>query len=233
MVHGERHVRPVGVEAKPAAARPGIVARSALVDRLSAAEAPAVLSVVAPAGYGKSTLLAQWAERHRPRVGWVSVDEHDNDPAVLLTYLAAALDRIEPLGPAVFRGLGSPTAAVTVPTLLASAIEAMDQPVALVIDHLEQITGQQSLDAVAVLALRLPAESRIAIGSRDRLPLPTARLRAQGGIAEVGADNLAMDRSEAPSLLSGAGVTLADGDVDELLRRTKGWPVGLYLAHWR
>ena len=189
-----------------------------------------VLSVVAPAGYGKSTLLAQWAERHRPRVGWVSVDEHDNDPAVLLTYLAAALDRIEPLGPAVFRGLGSPTAAVTVPTLLASAIGAMDQPVALVIDHLEQITGQQSLDAVAHLALRLPAESRIAIGSRDRLPLPTARLRAQGGIAEVGADDLAMDRSEAPSLLSGAGVTLADGDVDELLRRTEGWPVGLYLG---
>ena len=57
------------------------------------------MSVVAPPGYGKTTLLAQWAERKAPRVGWVSADDHDNDPAVLLTYIAVALDRIEPIDP--------------------------------------------------------------------------------------------------------------------------------------
>ena len=62
-----------------------------------------MICVVAPAGYGKTTLLAQWAQRNPRRVVWISVDHHDNDPAVLLTYLAAALDRMEPIDPDVFR----------------------------------------------------------------------------------------------------------------------------------
>ena len=62
-----------------------------LVDRLVAASPPAVISVVAPAGYGKTTLLAQWAERQEPRVGWVSVDDRDNDPVVLLTSIAGVV----------------------------------------------------------------------------------------------------------------------------------------------
>ena len=87
----------------PPVARTGIVARTALIERLAATQAP-VISVVAPAGYGKTTLLAQWAERNSPRVAWVSADDRDNDPVVLLTYLAVALDRIERVDPAVFRG---------------------------------------------------------------------------------------------------------------------------------
>ena len=79
------------------ASRPGIVARAALVDRLNSVEAPEVISVVAPAGYGKTTLLAQWAESRQPRVAWVSADHRDNDPAVLLTYLASALARVSRL----------------------------------------------------------------------------------------------------------------------------------------
>ena len=66
-----------------------------------------VISVVAPAGYGKTTLLAQWAESWQQRVAWVSADHRDNDPAVLLTYLATALDRVEPLAPAVLRTLAN------------------------------------------------------------------------------------------------------------------------------
>ena len=101
------------------AGRPGIVARAALVDRLSSVETPGVISVVAPAGYGKTTLLAQWAESWQPRVAWVSADHRDNDPAVLLTYLATALDRIEPITPAVLRTLAFTGAAITVVPLLA------------------------------------------------------------------------------------------------------------------
>jgi LuxR family transcriptional regulator, maltose regulon positive regulatory protein len=215
---------------RPPPARRGIVQRTALLRWLVADRSAPVIAVVAPAGYGKSTLLAQWAEHHRPRAGWVSADDRDNDPVVLLTYIATALDRIEPIDPGVFRALASPRAAITVPPLLVSSIAAMDEPVALVIDHLEAVTRRECLDAVADLALGLPVGSQLALGSRDVLPLPAARLRAQGGLAEVGVDDLAMDRREAPGLLSGAGVDLAPEQVDDLVELTEGWPVGLYLA---
>ena len=106
------------------AGRPGIVARPALIDRLSSVETP-VISIVAPAGYGKTTLLAQWGEVWQPRVAWVSADHRDNDPAVLLTYLATAVDRIEPLTPAVLRTLAHPATPSPSSPLLASAIGSM------------------------------------------------------------------------------------------------------------
>ena len=96
--------------------RPGIVARTALVERLLAAPAGAVVCVVAPPGYGKTTLLAQWAQRKGHRVGWITVDSHDNDPAVLLTYLAVALDRIAPIDLEVFKVLASPATPARTPT---------------------------------------------------------------------------------------------------------------------
>ena len=212
------------------AGRPGIVARPALVDRLSSAETHGVISVVAPAGYGKTTLLAQWAEGWQPRVAWVSADHRDNDPAVLLTYLATALDRVEPLAPAVLRTLATSSSAITVVRLLASAIVSMSQPVALVLDDAEVITNPECIDAITELALSFAAESRFAIASRDTASLPAARLRAYGRIVEIGADDLAMSDREAAALLSGAGVDADAHDVSDLVQHTEGWPAGLYLA---
>ena len=101
--------------------------------------------MVAPAGYGKTTLLAQWAQHKGPRVGWVSVDQRDNDPAVLLTYLAVALDRIESIDPSVFRALGGPGASIMgAATRLAAAVAAMPEPVALVLDHVELLGNQHA-----------------------------------------------------------------------------------------
>ncbi|MGN6176490.1 MAG: hypothetical protein ACTHPS_26595 [Streptosporangiaceae bacterium] len=97
---------------QPPPARPGIVPRTALIDRLAAAQAP-VITVVAPPGYGKTTLMAQWAERIGPRVAWVSCDDGDNDPVVLLSALAIALDRIEPVDPGIFWVLPSSGAGIT------------------------------------------------------------------------------------------------------------------------
>ena len=175
-------------------------------------------------------MLAQWAERKRPRVGWVSVDDRDNDPVVLLTYVAVALDRVEAIDPRVFRALASSGAGIEVPRRLVAAMAEMPNPVALVIDNLEVVTNPECLDAIAALALGVPVGSQLAIGSRDVLPLPAGRLRAQGGMVEVGIDDLAMDSPEADRLLLDAGVELAGADLDELLRRTEGWPAGLYLA---
>jgi LuxR family maltose regulon positive regulatory protein len=221
------------VESKlhPPPARPGIVARTVLVDRLLASPAAPVVCVVAPAGYGKTTLLAQWAQHRAPRVGWVSIDQRDNDPAVLLTYLAVALDRIEPIDPSVFRALAGPGASIVgAVTRLAAAMAAMTQPVALVLDHVELVGNQECLDAVAELAAQLPRSSQLLLASRARPPLSVALLRAEGRVVELGADELAMDHQEARALLEGAGVELDDAEVNELIGRTEGWPVGLYLA---
>jgi LuxR family maltose regulon positive regulatory protein len=220
------------VESKlhPPPARPGIVARTELVDRLLATTAP-VVCVVAPAGYGKTTLLAEWAQHKGPRVGWVSVDQRDNDPAVLLTYLAVALDRIEPIDPRVFRALAGPGASIMgAATRLAAAVAAMPEPVALVLDHVELLGNQQCLDAVAELAAQLPTGAQLLLASRARPPLPVALLRAQGRVVELGADQLAMDHQEAELLLKDAEVDVSGVDVVELVGRTEGWPVGLYLA---
>ena len=88
---------------QPPSSRPAIVPRPALVDRLGALPLVPVISVAAPAGYGKTTLLTQWAAQNPTRVAWLSLDERDNDPEILLAYAAAALDRVEPVDPEIFR----------------------------------------------------------------------------------------------------------------------------------
>jgi LuxR family maltose regulon positive regulatory protein len=211
-------------------ARPEMVPRVDLLDRLTDTAAPPVTAVVAPAGYGKTTLLAQWAHHQDGRVGWVSADDRDNDPAVLLTHIAAAVDRIEELDRSVLRALGAPSPAAACAPLLAEAIAAFDEPIALVLDHLEALTRRACLDVVGELAVRFPEGSRLAVASRDRGPLPVARLRASGDLVEIGADELAMDGQEAAALLKGAGVDLAQAEVENLVEQTEGWPVGLYLA---
>jgi LuxR family maltose regulon positive regulatory protein len=211
------------------AARPGIVARTALVDRLAAAQAP-VITVVAPPGYGKTTLMAQWAERIGPRVAWVSCDDGDNDPVVLLSALAVALDRIEPIDPTIFWALASSGAGVTVVPRFVSAVASMERPVTVLLDHAEAVTNKQCLLAIAELVLHLPPGWRFALASRAGVPLPAARLRAQGGIVEIGAEDLAMGPLEAALLLKGAGADVDEARIHDLLQRTEGWPAGLYIA---
>ena len=211
--------------------RPGIVARTALVDRLAASTEP-VVCLAAPPGYGKTTLLAQWAERRGGRVAWVSVDRRDNDPVVLLTYVAIALDRIEPVDPAVLEALAAPGVSVmgTVLPRFSTWLGTLTEPVFLVLDHVEALGNRECLDVVAELSLRFPPGSQLAMASRSLPRLPTALLQAQGRMLDIGAAELAMDGWEAAALLEGAGVQVDEVDTAELMKRTEGWPVGLYLA---
>jgi LuxR family maltose regulon positive regulatory protein len=212
--------------------RPGMVARPALVERLLAAPAGSVVWVVAPPGYGKTTLLAQWAQAKGDRVGWLAVDPHDNDPAVLLTYLAVALDRIAPIDPDTFQIVASPATHVppTVVPRLAAAMSATTEPIDLALDHIEVLHNRQCLDVLEQLAVQLSGGSQLVLASRTRPRLPLGRLRGQGRLVEVGAADLAMDLSEARELLEGAEVRLAAEQAAELHGRTEGWPAGLYLA---
>ena len=92
--------------------RAGTVRRLSLIEQLGRADQHPIVSVVAPAGYGKTTLLSQWAEANGQAFAWVSVDEADNDPKVLLSYVAEALDAVEPIDERVFDALASPSSSV-------------------------------------------------------------------------------------------------------------------------
>ena len=210
--------------------RPGVVTRRALLDALSGPDPIPLIAVVAPAGYGKTTLLAEFASLKSSRVAWVSVDDRDNDPAVLFTYLAVALDGVERVEPKVIRSIAARAVGVADVVRLVSAIAWMSEPVILVLDNAELLTNAECHDMIAELSLRLPPGSQLAIGSRRPVPVPVARLRSQRGIVEVGRDDLAMDATQARALLDDAGVHLSDVDVERLVARTEGWPTGLYLA---
>jgi LuxR family maltose regulon positive regulatory protein len=206
------------------------VARVGLVDRMLAAEAP-IVTLVAPPGYGKTTILAQWSARSEQRTAWVSLDERDNDPGVLLSYLTAALDRVQPIDPMVLRALSSPAVELGEQLhRLVVLVGAMRDGFVLVLDHVEVIQDQRCRDVIAELALNLPAGSQLIIASRSEPPIPVVRLRTQGRIVEIGVAQLAMDRGEATELLAAADVVLSDELLDDLVERTEGWPVGLYLG---
>ena len=212
--------------------RPGTVRRSSLIERLGRGDPRPIVSVVAPAGYGKTTLLSQWAERNGRAFAWVSVDEGDNDPKVLLSYVAAALDAVEPIDERVFDALASPVSSVagSVVPRLGRAFSLMTSPVVLVLDDVHVLGNSECRAALSVLADHVPAGSRLALAGRAEPPLRVARLRAEGKILEIGPDDLSLTCDEASSLLRNVDLTLAEDDVAELHERTEGWPAGLYLA---
>ena len=212
--------------------RPGTVRRSPLIARLARGDQCPVVSVVAPAGYGKTTLLSQWAEGNGQSFAWVSVDEADNDPKVLLSYVAEALDAVEPIGERVFGALASPGSSVlgSVVPRLGSALASMISPVVLVLDDVHVLRNSECRAAVSVLADHVPAGSRLVLAGRAGPPLRVARLRAEGKITEIGAGDLSLTCEEASSLLREAGVALGQDEVTELHRRTEGWPAG---CTWR
>jgi LuxR family transcriptional regulator, maltose regulon positive regulatory protein len=209
-------------------ARERLVPRTALIDRLMSSNEP-VITVVAPPGYGKTTFLAQWA-RQLGRVAWVSCEQSDNDPVALWSHVLAALDRIEPIGAQAAALLAASGGEVDVVPRLVAYMSAMRQPVAVVLDHFELVTSLQCTTSIAEFALRVPEDWRLLLASRDTVPIPVSRLRVARQIVEIGMDHLAMSTDEAGALLRGAGATVSAADTKELVRRTEGWPAGLYLA---
>ena len=216
----------------PPQGRGGTVPREELISLVEGSRAMPVVFLSAGPGWGKTTLLAQWASRSQRPFAWVSVDEKDNDPIVLLTYVAAALDRVSPLDPSVFEALASPGVSVeaTVVPRLGAALATIDQPVVLVLDDLHLLDNPACLDAIAALTRHVPEGSQLALSARGGPALPLGALRAQGLALEIGPDDLRMDEAEARQLLSAAGVDLPDEEIAELTEHTEGWSAGLYLA---
>ena len=215
----------------PPSTRPGTVAKTAVIEGLCASRSPLV-TVVAPAGYGKTTLLARWAEADPRAFAWIALDPSDNDPLVVLRYVAGAMHRLEPLAPEVFDALsgGGGFGWATRVVRLANAIAAREQPFVLALDDLHSVTNPSCLDVLAELLESVPAGSQIAVASREEPALPLGGWRAQGWVHELGPAELRLDGREAELLLTAAGIELGEDEVKELTERTEGWPAGLYLA---
>lgn len=211
--------------------RSGLVSRTALVNRLRAQSSCPVIAVTAPAGFGKTTLLAQWARRDPRPFAWVSIDERDGDAIVLLRHVAAALHELRPLEPHVLEAFVAPGPSVWECVLprLAAAI-ALSPPLVLVLDDAHLLRSAESVDAVEVLADHLPAGSVLVLAGRVMPPLPIAGLRAAGRLVDVGVEELALTTREGQLLLASTGLKLSFDEVTKLVRECEGWPAALYLT---
>ena len=212
-------------------ARPGTVAKADAIARLCSSTLP-FATVVAPAGYGKTTLLAKWAEADPRPFAWVALDGRDDDAVVFLRYIAAAIHGAEPVPDEVFEALSGPggsTWSNRVPRV-GSALAALERPLVLVLDDLHAVANPSCLDVLTALFDYVPAGSQIAVASREDPALPLARWRALGLLHEIGMLDLRLDEHEAKLLLGAAGVELDADALSELTERTEGWPAGLYLA---
>lgn len=219
----------LGHRLQPPTARAGVITRSALIARLLASDSP-VITLVAPPGYGKTTVLAQWAEQLGPRVAWVSCEKTDDDPVVLWTAVATAINQVSAPGPSVSQLIATKGGSIGIVPALVDAIESIGVPTTIVLDHVENVASRESHAALAEFSMRVPRGWQLALASRDPLPIPTARLRVEGRIMELGTQELAMSVEEAKALVAAAGVEASANLIEELLDRTEGWPVGLYLA---
>ena len=209
-----------------------MVPRPRLTALILADPRPPVVAVIAPPGYGKTVLLADWAARETRDVAWLTLDDYDNEPSVFLTYLAAAIDRIEPIDPAIGAALkarGSRTLATAVPRL-ASELYRRERGGLLVLDDVHRLVDNTCLDALAALLDLLPPGFRVAVAARTSPDLPFGRLRARRQLLEIGRDELAFDADETAALVARAGRRMGHDRARILAERTEGWAAAIYLV---
>jgi LuxR family maltose regulon positive regulatory protein len=216
--------------------RRGLVARPRLNDRLSRGVESALTLVSAPAGFGKTTLLAEWladARAHGYSAAWLSLDQRDNDPVLFCTYLVAALRSVEPgIGDDALSLLQSPSPVIeAVLGTLLNDLSVISNDVVMVLDDYHCIEARAVHDGMAFLLERLPPQVHLLIATRADPPLQLARWRGRGELLEIRAADLRFTTDEAAAYLNGAtGLELTAQDVVALERRTEGWITAIQLA---
>ncbi|MFI7279035.1 LuxR C-terminal-related transcriptional regulator [Micromonospora chersina] len=217
----------------PAALPEPVLVRPRLLDRLDRGVAGPVTLVLAPAGWGKTTLLAGWARavRGEPPPAWVTVEAGDTGER-LWAYLAAALraaaDGVPGEGPQPPAPDGPPRPDQL--ELLAAALAARERPVLLVLDDLHRVTDPAALAGLEFLLRHTEGRLRVVAGARTDPPLALHRWRLAGELTEIGPAELAFTPDEVADLLVAHGVPLPAAAVPRLAERTGGWPAGLRFA---
>jgi LuxR family maltose regulon positive regulatory protein len=224
--------------------RPDLVPRPRLAQLLDDGCRRGLVLVCAPAGYGKTVLLAEWTGHGRQPVAWLSLDPGDNDPARFWRHAVAALDRVRPgISERMDPLFGLPAAPSFEPLVTALINEVAGQPDAgealLVLDDYHVISSQLVHESVGFLLEHRPPELHLALTSRSDPPLALARLRARGQLAELRAAELRFTPKEAAAMLqqvaAAPGEAQPVGSLPEavaatLAARTEGWAAGLRLA---
>ncbi|MCV7440676.1 helix-turn-helix transcriptional regulator [Mycobacterium paraense] len=212
-----------------------LVHRTTLVDVLSAGRHCKLTLLSAPAGWGKTTLLAQWAldADVDHRFAWLSLDTSDNDPVWFWMYVIAALQKISPgvgIRAVELLATGADPVQVVLPTLL-NDLDTIASPMVLILDDYHLVANRAVHEQLAFFISRMPANLHLVLATRSDPTLPLARLRASGELAEIRTDDLRFGPIEAAQLLNDVlGLDLDRADVQLLHQRTEGWAAGLYLA---
>ena len=216
--------------------QPGLIPRPHLTEALGDGLAGALTLVSAPAGFGKTALLADWIRREGKAVAWLSLDAGDNDPVRFWRHAAAALDRVLPgtsaqvgplLGPPAPHSLEGPVTAL----VNELAGRPGEDELLLVLDDYHLVGSQPVHASVGFLLEHLPPGLHLVLATRADPPLPLARLRARRQLTELRAADLRFTADEAAALLRQAtGADLPAVSVAALTARTEGWAAGLQLA---
>ncbi len=217
-------------------ARAGRVVRSRLIERLDAGSAARLTLLSAPPGFGKTTLLAEWARAATDpskRVAWVSLDAEDNDAGSFWAYVVASLEALVPGLREAGRELavaGQSPGPEAITTLL-NELATVTQDVWLVLDDYHLVENREVADGVRFLLEHLPPQVHVLISTRVDPDLPLSRWRGRGELVELRAADLRFTRDETSDYLRGAtGLELAPTDVEVLGERTEGWIAALQLA---
>lgn len=214
----------------------GLVARPRLTEALRQGVAQRLTVVVAPAGFGKTTLLAGWLRATGGRenaAAWVSLDPSENDPALFWAYVIRALQRVQPrVGTNALALLQSPHAPIaSVLASLINDVDASDADFTVVLDDYHVIDSAAIHSGMTFLLDHLPRRMHVVIASRSEPPLPLPRIRARGELTELRAADLRFNSPETAAFLNDVmALGISKTDSTALERRTEGWIAGLKLA---
>ncbi|HET6833848.1 MAG TPA: LuxR C-terminal-related transcriptional regulator [Acidimicrobiales bacterium] len=211
--------------------RSSTIERTSLLPRLASHRGPVL--VVAPPGFGKSTLLGQWRQAAELPLAWVSLDAADNDPMLFWNYVVAALQAIEPTMPLTPPSgpLGEQDFVDAIVPRLLNELESLESDVGLVLDDYHAITSSACHRSVELFLTREPANVRVVVSSRVDPPFPVGTLRARGELLELREGDLAFTPQESRRFLNDAlDLGLSPRAAATLHEHAEGWPAGLYLA---
>ena len=223
--------------------RPFLVPRPHLIKALNQGLAGKLTLISAPAGFGKTTLVSSWIDTLQTenatlpplstQIAWLSLDKNDHVPARFLSYIIAALQRVDPHIGVSARSMlqASPLPVPTLLTALLNDIAARPDPLVLVLDDYHVIDAQPIDEALAFLLDHMPPQLHLMITTREDPDLPLARLRVRGQLTAVRASDLRFDLTEAAVFLRQTmGLDLSEDNIAALEARTEGWVAGLQLA---
>lgn len=222
---------------RPPTPETGLVGRPRLIRRLDRAVRKRLVLVCAPAGFGKSSVLAQWMDEGLARgddVGWVSLDPEDNDTTRFVRHLVAAIRTRRPgFGDGVLRlaDQAGPLAGSNLPAVLVNAIAAFEKDFYLILDDVHFLEDKAVLEALALLVQRAGSKLHLVMATREIPDLPLARLRATGQLVEIdGRDLQFLDDETSAYFAKAEDIVISPDDIAALNERTEGWIAGLQLA---